>query len=183
MEENYSKQNVPVQVEPEKKIYQNWLFWLLVVLVIVALISRPSGGSKKDVTLPTATPVETIIPSDKAELKPEETVSLADIFTKPKAEAKKQPNQIDDRFKIVKKGKIEKGKPLSYIKGSVKNTSKETFVYVQITYNLYDKSGARIGTALDNINNLEGGATWKFKAAVFQGAEVHSCKLAGIYVY
>jgi hypothetical protein len=35
---------------------------------------------------------------------------------------------------------------------------------VQISFNLYDKDGNQIGTAMDNINNLEPNGTWKFKA-------------------
>jgi hypothetical protein len=38
---------------------------------------------------------------------------------------------------------------------------------VQITYNLYDESGARVGTALANINDLEAGGSWKFRAVTF----------------
>ena len=39
--------------------------------------------------------------------------------------------------------------------------------YAQITFNLYDDSGAQVGTAMANINGLEPGGRWKFKATTF----------------
>lgn len=51
-----------------------------------------------------------------------------------------------------------------YIEGIVKNNTDKDKGYVQITFNLYDADGNQLGTALDNINNLKAGGTWKFKA-------------------
>lgn len=51
-----------------------------------------------------------------------------------------------------------------YIVGSVKNNGGKTYKYVQVTINLYDNSGAQVGSTLANVNNLEPGGTWKFKA-------------------
>jgi len=51
-----------------------------------------------------------------------------------------------------------------YIEGSIKNNTEKEYSYVQITFNLYDAEGAQIGTAIDNINNLEPNGIWKFKA-------------------
>jgi len=51
-----------------------------------------------------------------------------------------------------------------YIVGRIQNTGKKTYSYVQVTINLYDDSGAQVGSTLDNINNLEPGGIWKFKA-------------------
>lgn len=51
-----------------------------------------------------------------------------------------------------------------YIVGSVKNNGAKTYSYVQVTINLYDNSGAQVGSTLANVNNLEPGGTWKFKA-------------------
>lgn len=68
-----------------------------------------------------------------------------------------------------------------YIKGTVKNNSGEECSYLQITYNLYDAEGNQIGTAMDNINNLEKDGTWKFSAmALSAEGEVASFKLAEI---
>jgi len=55
-----------------------------------------------------------------------------------------------------------------YVIGTIKNQSDATYSYVQVEINLYDKSGAQIGSTMDNINNLEAGSIWKFKAVVLQ---------------
>lgn len=50
------------------------------------------------------------------------------------------------------------------ISGSVKNNTSKTYRYVQVVVNIYDKDDNLLGTALDNVTNLEAGGTWKFKA-------------------
>jgi hypothetical protein len=40
-------------------------------------------------------------------------------------------------------------------------------MYAQITFNLYDSSGAQVGSAIANINGLEAGGRWNFKASTF----------------
>jgi hypothetical protein len=54
------------------------------------------------------------------------------------------------------------------IMGTVKNNGGNTYKYVQVTINLYDSSGAQVGSTLANINNLEPGGTWKFSAPILQ---------------
>lgn len=54
----------------------------------------------------------------------------------------------------------------SYITGQVKNNSAKEYTYVEIRFTLYDKSGAEIGTAVDDISNLEAGGIWNYKALV-----------------
>lgn len=51
-----------------------------------------------------------------------------------------------------------------YIEGYIQNNTEKEYSYVQVEFNLYDEEGALIGTALDNINNLEANSKWKFKA-------------------
>jgi hypothetical protein len=51
---------------------------------------------------------------------------------------------------------------------------------VQVTFNLYDKSGAQLGTAVDNINNLEPNGTWKYKALGLTTEKVDSYKFVEI---
>lgn len=54
------------------------------------------------------------------------------------------------------------------VTGTVKNSSSKKYGYVQVQFNLYDKAGAQVGSALANINNLEPNGTWKFEAIVLQ---------------
>lgn len=56
----------------------------------------------------------------------------------------------------------------SRIAGTVKNNSQKQYRYVQVQFNLYDKSGAQVGSSLANVNNLEPGGSWKFEAHVFE---------------
>jgi uncharacterized protein YaaR (DUF327 family) len=53
------------------------------------------------------------------------------------------------------------------ITGTIINRRKEKVAYTQITFNVYDQSGARVGTALANITDLEPGGRWNFKAVTF----------------
>jgi len=55
-----------------------------------------------------------------------------------------------------------------YISGIVRNNSDHSYGYVQITVPLYDADGNQVGSALDNINDLNPGGTWKFKAIVLE---------------
>lgn len=66
-----------------------------------------------------------------------------------------------------------------YVSGTIKNNKDKEYSYVQVTFNLYDADGAQIGTAMDNINNLEANGTWKFKAIGIT-ENVASYKLAEI---
>ena len=50
------------------------------------------------------------------------------------------------------------------IRGSYKNISGATITYAQVTFALFDKDGAQIGTAVANINNIAKDAVWKYSA-------------------
>ena len=78
------------------------------------------------------------------------------VETRSTPSAKKAPYKVDDL-----KGSND------YITGTLTNQSGEKKGYVQVEINLLDKSGAVVGSALANVNNLEAGQKWKFKAVVF----------------
>lgn len=69
-----------------------------------------------------------------------------------------------------------------YIEGSIKNNTDKKYSYVQVTFILYDKDGNQLGTAMDNANDIEPNATWKFKAMDMTGyaSQVASYKLSEI---
>jgi hypothetical protein len=54
------------------------------------------------------------------------------------------------------------------IAGTVANSTGKTYGYVQVEINLYDGSGAQVGSTLANVNNLAPGAVWKFEAPVLE---------------
>lgn len=50
--------------------------------------------------------------------------------------------------------------------GIILNNTASQKSYVHVTINLYDASGIQIGSTLANVNNVEPGSKWKFKAPV-----------------
>lgn len=52
------------------------------------------------------------------------------------------------------------------IVGEAVNNSNREIPYAQVMFNLYDSSDAQIGSAFDNVTNLEPGKTWRFRALV-----------------
>lgn len=56
--------------------------------------------------------------------------------------------------------------------GVIVNDTSKQYSYVQVAINLYDASGVQIGSALDNVNNLESGGRWKFKIHVMENEAV-----------
>ena len=50
--------------------------------------------------------------------------------------------------------------------GAVKNLSSRSKGYAQIEINLLNAAGDVVGSTLANVNNLDGGQTWRFEAPV-----------------
>lgn len=97
-----------------------------------------------------------------------------------KKENKTEQVEKKEDYSLVGKVKSSTDK-LGYLtlEGTIKNNTNKKASYVQVEFNIYDKDGNQIGTALDNVNNLEAGGTWKFKAmALEKGADTY--KLAEI---
>ncbi len=67
-----------------------------------------------------------------------------------------------------------------YVVGTVINNSQRTYKYVQVGINLYDKEGNQTGSTLANVNNLEPGKKWKFKALVFDRKGVATFKVKDV---
>ena len=89
-----------------------------------------------------------------------------------------------EKFELTGEVDQETDQFATYLKGVIKNNSGKDCTYVQVTFNLYDADGNQIGTALDNINNLEKDGTWKFKAMGMDvDGEIASYKLAEITGY
>src|SRR5690606_31115740 len=65
------------------------------------------------------------------------------------------------------------------IVGTVRNNTKKQYSYAQVEFNLYDDSGAQVGSTIANVNNLEPGGTWAFEAPVLE-ARATQAKLKGI---
>lgn len=60
------------------------------------------------------------------------------------------------------------GSDSNYIVGKIRNNDDKEYKYVQVSFNLYDKEGNQVGTAMANTTNLEAKGTWKFRALVIE---------------
>ena len=86
-----------------------------------------------------------------------------------KGEVVEEENEIIEKEVKVDKYQVEitSGYNNGYalcIEGTVTNNSGRDLSYVQILIPTYDADGNKVGDAMDNINNLKDGETWKFKA-------------------
>lgn len=57
------------------------------------------------------------------------------------------------------------------ITGTVVHNGFETLSYASVEFSIYDANGNNLGTAMDNINNLKPGDTWRFSANLFDFPE------------
>ena len=91
-----------------------------------------------------------------------------------KGEVVEEENEIVEKEVKVDKYQVEitSGYNNGYalcIEGTVTNNSGRDLSYVQILIPTYDADGNKVGDAMDNINNLKDGETWKFKATDLSG--------------
>jgi hypothetical protein len=74
----------------------------------------------------------------------------------------KVTTQIAVDYKSIK---IEEGDGVVYVVGAANNTSSETFEQVELHFHLLDKSGERLGDAMDYKDKMGPNSAWTFKAA------------------
>jgi len=126
----------------KKPIYLRW--WFITIVVFFLLGAIGSGGSKTKTDL-----TQTNASVDKQETKTE----TLKVEEKPK-----------EKYEFVGEVTSSKDSFAIHIEGIIKNNSGKELNYVQVTYNLFDKDGNQLGTAIANVNNLAKDGTWKFKA-------------------
>jgi len=108
------------------------------------------GDSGNTQTAPNTPPTQTTQPSTPAQATP----------AKPKEAPKPALELLEATSKVEEYGR--------YIVGKIRNNTAHTYRYVQIQINLYDKAGNLVGSTMDNVNNLEPGAIWRFKAPILE---------------
>lgn len=126
----------------KKPIYKKVWFWILIVIVVIGIAGAAGGGSSS--SKKDGTDKDTKVTETKKE----------------KYEMVQEPVMTKDDFGTV------------HIEGTIKNNSGKEASYIQITFKLFDKDGNQVGTAIDNLNNLETDGTWKFKATGFDSDKV-----------
>ncbi|WP_027309321.1 FxLYD domain-containing protein [Caloramator sp. ALD01] len=132
-----------------KPLWKRWWFWVLAVFILIGIAAN---SSETNITNTTNTSNQT-------------TQKIAQKETKPDLEVLNHTFK-QDGFN-------------GYITGQIKNNTDKTFSYVQVEINLYDKNGQQVGSTIDNINNLEPGKTWNFKAIILED-NVHSYKIVNV---
>ena len=81
-------------------------------------------------------------------------------------------NAVADSL-IVQDHRIERDEyGVRYVSGTILNKGNKTFGYAQVEINVYDAAGAQVGSTLANVNNLEPGRPWKFKAVILEDSAV-----------
>jgi hypothetical protein len=106
--------------------------------------------------------------------------AAAEAAAQAKAEAARRAEEeyeVNGLVLLLKTLSAKRGQFGGQITGTVVNRRNHKLNYAQISFNLYDASGAQIGSALANINGLEAGGRWNFTASTF-GKDFHSYKFS-----
>lgn len=137
----------------KKPVYKRGWFIALIIIVLLLGIGMSGDDETEDVQKPTSDTQQT-------EVQGGEAAQGNDSETK--------KDNIIDGFEIMGDFTYEHDGFSYYIKGKVKNCKGRDLSYAQISFNLYDKDGAQIGTAFDNISGLKEDGVWKFEAMVLE---------------
>ena len=100
--------------------------------------------------------------------------SASESATQAQAEPAQKKGLVVEDFRL-EMGEYGVGK----IVGTLKNNTKKQYAYVQVEFNLYDGSGAQVGSTIANVNNLEPGGAWAFEAGVLESRATQA-KLKGV---
>jgi len=148
------------------------LFWLLIIFVVIPT----TIGIIMAIVTPnkTSTPTTTTQQTTKTTTKNQSSVSVpsSDSTVKELPDLELIGGMKETHDEIIDNR--------HYIVGSIKNNTSHKYNYVQITFILLDKDKNQIGTAMDNVNYLEPGRTWKFKALVYDDSDFAYFKLGDI---
>lgn len=149
-------QQTPQQVAPKKKGCLPGCLIAIGIFIVIAIIGAASSHNKP------ATPPSGNLNS-AAPTSPSSTSSNGGGNAAP-ADDK---NVYHGKFKLIEM-KSESDSFAKYVVGTIENISNDTIGYAQVEINVYDSSGAVIGSTLANINNIEPKQRWKFKAPVLE---------------
>ena len=113
------------------------------------------------------------------------------IFVSDDSDVKTNKNgsvSIDDGQLTIEKGTkgyYDEKTDNFYIIGTLTNNSSDDYDYVTINYHVSDKDGNILGNAIDSIDNLEKGKSWKFKVVYenVDAKEVKNFKINNVSTY
>lgn len=135
-------------VQEKKPFYKKWWFWILALVIIFAIYN--AGKGDKATTTNNATSQNTAVTDTKDE--------AADAPAE-----EKQDYELSD-VEVVEESGVKQ------VVGVLKNNTDKEKSYIQISFPYKDADGNKLGTALDNVNNLGPEETWKFKAVILDTA-------------
>lgn len=113
---------------------------------------------------------------DNVEVKTEKKKTEAP--KKEEAAKTQEPVKKEYEFSGVK---MESDDFATYVKGVLTNNGGAKG-YVQVLIPCYDKDGAKLGDALDNVNNIEANGKWKFKAMFIGDEKPAKCDVEKVEV-
>ena len=146
-----------VPVKRKKSAWWKWTLGIFVGLVIlVAVAPDPEPEDEKPTERPTTA-------EQRAEAEAEKRLRAAMRQAERHYE---QPGVDREDLELIESKGIKK-ESLTEVVGRIRNNTKRTYSYVQVTFRLYDSQGDQVGSAMANVNGLEPGGTWKFKAVCF----------------
>lgn len=137
----------------KKPVYKRGWFIALIIIVLLLGIGMSGDDDSSDVQKPASTTQQTESQGGTADAEKEQEAEAANII---------------DGFEILGDFTYEYDNYFYYIKGKVKNCKGRDLSYAQISFNLYDKDGAQIGTAFDNISGIKEDGVWKFEAMILE---------------
>ncbi len=138
-------ENGTINKKAKRPLHKTWWVWAIVVLVVLYAIGSQDNDNNG---------VEQASSGNVAT--PQATTDTATSKTTKKPDLELIESSVEsDAF-------------VNYVVGVIQNNSNKKYGYVQVEINLYDKDDNLVGSTLDNVNNLDPGTKWKFKAVVFQ---------------
>ena len=130
----------------KKQGMKTWQAVLIVFLALVLIGGLAGGSGSKDEA-------------------PTQSDQVVENETNTTTEEPKEEKQ--EKYTIEGDITESKDKYSLNLEGILRNNTDRDLNYIQISFNVYDKDGNLLGTALDNANHLKAGGTWKFKAVYF----------------
>lgn len=69
---------------------------------------------------------------------------------------------------------------MTYVAGTIRNNTDHSYNYAQVEINILNKDGSVADSTFANVNNLEPGQKWKFKAGVMSPKEGMTFKIKNV---
>lgn len=155
------------------KTIVNVLKKVAIALVVLVALGVIFGGSSQD-------KVSSSSGSDKGKVE----VASSSSGDAGGQETAVEPAQPKEKYTITNE-ELDTSNPYSAsITGVLTNNTDRDYSYVQVEYIIYDAEGNQVGNALDNINNLKAGGSWKFSAIVLTSPdEIAAYELADVTAF